>query len=124
MTMVAALLSTGSLLAQTTIASLGFEQTDEKGKSSAYALTPGLSQFGDFVNVKDVDSWSEQSSEDVNSGEFALRAENGVTAGNSWDRGFKIAQLPLKENTPYRVSFWIKADGTYVDDEGVKNPRS
>lgn len=118
MTMVAALLGTGSLLAQTTIASLGFEQTDAKGKSSAFALTPGLSQFGDFVNVKDVDSWSEQSSEDVKSGEFALLADNGITAGNSWDRGFKIAQLPIKENTPYRVSFWIKADGTHVDGEG------
>ena len=116
MTMVAALLSAGSLFAQTTIASLGFESGDEKGKSSAYALTPGLSTFGDWVNVKDGDFWDEKSTRDKKSGEFALSAENGLDAGNSWDRGFKIANLPIKENTPYRVSFWIKAEPTYNDE--------
>lgn len=111
----------GSLFAQTTIATLGFEAGDEKGKSSEYALTPGESKFGDFVNVKDEDSWDEECTDEPKSGQFCLFAENGATAGNSWDRGFKIAKLPIKENTPYRVSFWIKADGTYTDDEGVKN---
>lgn len=121
LTMVAALLSAGSLRAQTTIATLGFESGDEKGKSSAYALTPGLSMYGDWVNVKEEDQWNEQFSIDKKSGEFSLFAANGMEAGNSWDRGFKIANLPIKENTPYRVSFWIKADPVYSDDTGVKN---
>ena len=119
--LVSALMGASSLQAQTTIAQLGFESGDATGKSSSYALTPGLSTFGDFVNVKAADEWTEQSSEDKVSGEFALLAKNSSEAGNSWDRGFKIAQLPIKENTPYRVSFWIKADPNYTDDDGVKN---
>lgn len=121
LTLAAALMGAGSLFAQTTIATLGFEDGDDKGKSSEYALTPGESKFGDFVNVKDEDSWVEECTDEPKSGQYCLFAENGATAGNSWDRGFKIAKLPIKENTPYRVSFWIKADGTYTDDEGVKN---
>ena len=121
LTMVAALLGASSLWAQTTIATLGFESGDEKGKSSAYALTPGLSAFGDWVNVKEDDVWNEQYTEDKKSGEFSLFAQNDFEAGNSWDRGFKIAKLPIKENTPYRVSFWIKAEPTYTDETGIKN---
>ena len=118
LTLVAAMMGTGSLFAQTTIATLGFEDGDAKGKSSAYALTPGMSKFGDWVNVKDEDSWDEECGDEPKSGLYCLYAENGASAGNSWDRGFKIAQLPIKENTPYRVSFWIKAEPTY---EGGNN---
>lgn len=121
LTLAAALMGAGSLFAQTTIATLGFEAGDDKGKSSEYALTPGESKFGDFVNVKDEDSWDEECTDEPKSGQYCLFAENGASNGNSWDRGFKIAKLPIKENTPYRVSFWVKADGTYTDDEGVKN---
>ena len=105
---VAALMGASSVQAQTTIASLGFEAGDAKAKSSQYALTPGKSIFGDWVNVKDEDAWDEQYTGEVKSGEFALHAENADPDGNSWDRGFKIAQLPIKESTPYRVSFWVK----------------
>ena len=117
----AAIMSTSALKAQTTIATLGFEDSDEKGKSSQFALTPGLSKFGDFVNVKEADLWEEQSTEDHVSGNYALFVQNCLEAGNSWDRGFKIAQLPIKENTPYRVSFWIKAEPDYMTDEGTKS---
>ncbi len=113
--------ATMSAQAQTTIVSLGFEQGDATGKSSAYSLTPGLSTYGDWVNVKDGDVWNEQFADDVKSGEYAFQAVNGSTTGQTWDRGFKIAGLDIKENTPYRVSFWVKADPTYSNDEGTKN---
>ena len=107
------LMSAASMQAQTTIVSLGFEPGDVKGQSSAYSLTPGLSEFGDWVNVKDVDLWDEKSQDEVHSGEYALYADNYECdpAAQSWDRGFKIAKLPIKDNSAYRVSFWIK--GTY-----------
>jgi len=104
-----------------TIVSLGFEEGDATGKSSQYSLTPGLSKYGDWVNVKDVDQWNEAYAEDARSGEYAFQAVNGETAGQSWDRGFKIAGIDIKENTPYRVSFWIKADPTYEEDGTAKN---
>ncbi|MBO7569016.1 MAG: hypothetical protein J6T11_01505 [Bacteroidaceae bacterium] len=76
-----------------------------------------------------VDVWNEQYSEEVHSGSFALQAVN--TDGyvylhdadndhpepyltdyvfQAWDRGFKIAQLPIQEDKSYRVTFWIKGD--------------
>ena len=121
--MAAAWLGASSLQAQTTIATLGFENGDVEGRSSAYALTPQLSKFGDFVNVKEDDQWVEQSSDDSKSGEFSLLADNCSEAGNTWDRGFKIAKLSIKENTPYRVSFWIKAEPEYMDqvEGGMKS---
>lgn len=118
---VAALMGVSSMQAQTTIATLGFEDGDATGKSSQYALTPGLSTFGDWVNVKDVDLWNEKFADEALSGSYCFQGVNGSIAGNTWDRGFKIAQLPIKENTPYRVSFWIKADPVYTDDESTKN---
>lgn len=109
MTIAAGLLALSQVSAQTTIATLGFESGDEKGKASQYSLTPGLSAFGDWVNKKDVDQWSETFADDVHSGEYAFQAVNGeVEAPQSWDRGFKIANLPIKEETSYRISFWVK----------------
>lgn len=116
----AGLMGAVSVQAQTTIAKLGFEPGDEKFTTDM-ALTPGLGTFGDWVNVKDGDSWTEQNKDDVKSGEYALLADNGETAGQTWDRGFKIGNLPIKENTPYRISFWIKAEPSYIDESGEKN---
>lgn len=64
----------------------------------------------------------EQCNGDQVSGEYSLRAENDPSVeGYSWDRGFKIGNLPIKENTPYRVSFWIKADeSSYIDENGAE----
>lgn len=102
--------------AQTVIYQNGFENADkpEVGKySSKYAVTPGKSIWGDWVNPQDADIWTEQAKGDAHSGEYCFSAENGYKDGEaySWDRGFKIANLPIKENTPYRVSYWLKTNG-------------
>ena len=116
----AGLLASASMQAQTTIASVGFESGDQK-YTTELALTPGLGTLGDWVNVKDGDQWTEQYTSDKVSGEYAFHAENSSESGYSWDRGFKIGNLPIKENTPYRVSFWIKAEPTYIADDGERN---
>lgn len=117
--MAAGLMSFASMQAQTTIASLGFEPSDTK-YTTAGALTPG-GTFGDWVNVKEGDVWNEQYQGDQISGEYSFSAENTEEAGYSWDRGFKIGNLQIKENTPYRVSFWIKAEEpTYIDADGME----
>jgi len=115
--------SLGTVSAQTVIAKIGFEDADKNTKSSCeYALTPGKSQFGDWVNVKDADQWTEQSKDDVFNGEYSFQAQNSDEVGQTWDRGFKIANLPIKENTPYRVSFWVKANSSYLDENGNDTP--
>lgn len=91
---------------------VGFENAD-KEKAAAfhcqYALSPGVSEFGDWVNPhQDVDYWVEQSTDDVKNGDFSFLAQNDDNKMNPWDRGFKLANLPIKENTPYRMSFWVK----------------
>ncbi len=107
----AGLMASASMQAQTVVTSLGFEANDPKGQSTEWALTPGLSIFGDWVNVQDVDSWDEQSQEDVHSGSYALKAVNGDGGSEqSYFRGFKIAKLGIEENTAYRVSMWVNAN--------------
>ncbi len=97
--------------AQTKIATVGFEDGEVTGDQyrSKYRLSPEKGTIGDWVNVKEGDTWVEQSSTDAHSGEYALYAGNYASDETfSWDRGFKIANLPIKEHTSYRVSFWIK----------------
>ena len=141
----AGLMATASVQAQTVVASLGFEDSDTKGRSSEWAITPGKSIFGDWVNVKDqafmdnpankvttyndADVWNEKYSGEVHSGSYALQVvnSNGFKTlhdpddthpeeysvdynAATWDRGFKIAQLPIQQDKSYRVSFWIKGD--------------
>lgn len=101
-----------SMMAQAqNILSFGFEDAD-KGKDThcQYALTPDQSRLGDWVNVQEGDNWIEQSKEAAHSGEYGLQVLNTEVEGAelSWNRGFKIANLPVKENVPYRVSFWVK----------------
>ena len=118
--MAAGLMSFATVQAQTTIASVGFEPGDTK-YTTEDALTPG-GTYGDWVNVKETDYWDEQCNGDQVSGEYSLRAENDQSVeGYTWDRGFKIGILQIKENTPYRVSFWIKADEpSYIDVNGAE----
>lgn len=139
----AGLFASVSMQAQTVIASLGFEENDTKGRSSDWAITPGKSIFGDWVNVKDqefmdneannvnsydaVDAWNEKYSSETHSGSYAFQAVNTEGfkvfspteeepervvdyAAATWDRGFKIAKLPIQQDKSYRVSFWIKGD--------------
>jgi len=109
------LVSSISMNAQTTIASVGFETGDAK-YTTANAYTPG-GTYGDWVNRVDGDVWSETNT-NAHSGEYCMMLQNSSAAGNTWDRGFKIGNLHLKENTSYRVSFWVKAEPNYIDENG------
>lgn len=108
----AGLLASASMQAQvTTIASVGFESGDQK-YTTEYAYTPG-GTYGNWVNRQENDVWDEQSQDDVNSGEYAFSMQNDAEvagAGQTWLRGFTIGGLKLTENTPYRVSFWVKGE--------------
>lgn len=106
----AGLMATASVQAQTVVTSLGFEDSDTKGRSSEWAITPGRSIFGDWVNVLEGDAWNEEYTEETHSGVKALQAVNGEGAEESYNRGFKIAKLNIEENTAYRVSMWVKAN--------------
>ena len=109
--------------AQTTVASLGFEQGDSK-YTTAGAYTPG-GTFGDWINKAEGDEWNEQFGDDKHSGEFALQMQNATSlTGNTWDRGFKVGNLQLKDNTAYRVSFWLKAEAEYTNADGAQATRN
>ena len=102
---VAALMGVSSMQAQTTIATLGFEDGDATGKSSQYALTPGLSAFGDWVNVKDVDARE-------NAGDFRLHGiVNRRTACNRRKRnvGFerKLVFRNQADGKQERIAFKV-----------------
>lgn len=110
----AGLLCAASVQAQTTIASVGFEPGDSK-YTTEHAYTPG-GTFGNWVNKQDADTWTEPYTKLVHSGSNSLLMENSDSyAGNSWDRGFMVGNLKLTPNTSYRVSFWVRADGSYYD---------
>ena len=116
---VAALMGVSSMQAQTTIATLGFEDGDTK-YTTAGAYTPG-GTFGDWVNRLEGDEWTEAYADDVHSGNAAMQMVNDVAddgVGKTWIRGFKVGNLQLKENTAYRVSFWVKADHDFTNAEG------
>ena len=110
MLMAAGLMSLASANAQTVIYQQDFEQRpDENMYTSRYSLSPGASVYGDWVNVKDGDVWNEAYMDDFHSGEFCLQANNAeVETSYSWDRGFKIANLPIQEGKSYKVTFWVK----------------
>lgn len=91
------------------IVSFGFEDADKGNYHCQYALTPRPDGLGDWVNVHEGDTWTEQSEDAARTGKYGLQVLNSEEgSSNSWDRGFKLANLPIKENVPYRVSFWIK----------------
>jgi len=112
-----------SMQAQTTIATLGFETGDQKYTTSGSLSKKGT--FGDWVNPQENDTWTEQNQDGVHSGDYCLLAENAEGYdGQTWDRGFKIGNLQLKENTAYRVSFWLKVSrNTFsaAEDGSTKN---
>ena len=98
-----------SMFAQAQNISFGFEDADKGNYHCQYALTPRPDGLGDWVNVHEGDEWTEQSEAAAHSGKYGLQVFNSEEgSANSWDRGFKLANLPIKENVPYRVSFWVK----------------
>ena len=117
----AGLLCAASVQAQTTIASVGFEPGDAT-YTTKYAYTPG-GTYGNWVNKQDGDEWNEQNDGDSHSGDYSFLMNNSdAFTGNTWDRGFVIGNLSLKNNTSYRVSFWVKADETYYDSNTGNEP--
>ena len=98
-------------LANAQVAQVGFEDGDTQ-YTTKYALTPG-GLFGDWVNKDAHDTWQEPSNEDAHTGEYCFYM-NQFAGGssNTWDRGFKVGNLPLEDGTSYRVSFWVKASET------------
>ena len=108
------LISAASMQAQSPVVSLGFESGDQK-YTTEDAYTPG-GTYGDWINQAEGDVWTEPYADDKHSGEFSFRMQNAEDfEGNTWDRGFKVGNLQLKENTAYRVGFWVKADPTHFD---------
>ena len=108
----AGLLASASMQAQV-VSSLGFENSDPKERTSQWALNHQAGSFGDWVNKKDDDVWVENNEADVHGGEYAFMAVNAGEPGvhlNTWDRGFKyvLGDGVITENTPYRVTFWVK----------------
>ena len=103
---------TASMQAQTVVAQLGFEDGEKEGAfKTEYSLSPELGTYGDWVNYKESDEWSEKCNTDAHSGEYCFMAANTGAMGWSWDRGFKMS-FPMKTETAYRVSFWAKIDPT------------
>ena len=102
------------------VVSVGFE-SGEKTYTTPWALTPG-GTFGDWVNKQDQDNWDEKCTDAPHSGEYCMMLDNtnpvieNQFLGNSWDRGFKIGRIPLKDNTPYRVSFWVRAEPAWYNN--------
>ena len=112
---------TASMQAQTVVAQLGFEDGEEVGKfKTEYSLSPELGTYGDWVNYKETDEWSEKCKDDPHSGEYCFMAANTGEVGQTWDRGFKLS-FPMKLETPYRVSFWAKIDPSYSGADGTGN---
>jgi methionine-rich copper-binding protein CopC len=110
------LISAASMQAQTTVVSLGFEAGDQK-YTTEEAYTPG-GTYGDWVNRNEADEWTEPYAGDNHSGEYSFRMYNTEDLeGNTWDRGFKVGNLQLEDNTAYRVSFWVKADPSHFNAE-------
>lgn len=107
------LVSMGLTSVQAQVAKLGFEDGDEMyhhKDSAAFA-----SFYGDHINLDKADQWDEKYTTDVHAGQYALRAFNCDTVqGQTWLRGFKMRNLNIEPETSYRVSFWIKANPTYV----------
>ena len=114
------LISAASMQAQTTVVSLGFESGDQK-YTTEDAYTPG-GTYGDWINRNDADEWTEPYAGEQHSGEYSFRMVNTEDLeGNTWDRGFKVGNLQLEDNTAYRVSFWVKADPSHFNaDTGVE----
>lgn len=111
------------------VAKLGFEDGDDV-YTTPYSLTALVDRpswwadntnvngpdvgfyYGDWVNYKEGDEWNEKCDYFPHSGEYCFVADNNGSKQNPWDRGFKIGLEGVKEETPYRVSFWVKVDPT------------
>lgn len=115
--MVAILATFGMTARAQVVTSLGFEAGEKQffdPDSTQFA-----SFFGDHINLHGEDVWDEKCTE-ARTGSNALKAANSnKVKGNTWDRGFKMRGLDIKPQTPYRVSFWVKAAPEYTMEDGT-----
>ena len=106
------------------ILKIGFESDEPKGVYTTADSTQFAGFFADHINLQEDDMWNEQGT-DAHSGEYALEVDNTNTyKGNPWDRGFKIRNIKLEDNTSYRVSYWVKADPQYEASDGSRGNTS
>lgn len=120
--MVTALSAFGMMAQAQVVATLGFEDGDKQ------FYNPDSAQFATFyadhINLMPGDVWDEKCT-DAHSGTYALKAANSNTEkGQTWYRGFKMRNLEIKPQTPYRVSFWVKAASEYTMEDGTKGETS
>ena len=112
-----ALMLAGAANAQQVL-KIGFEANESKGVYTTKDSTQFAGFFADHINLQAGDVWNEASTE-AHTGSAALEVNNsGIAAGNPWDRGFKIRNISLEPATSYRISYWVKADPTYITDDG------
>lgn len=120
--MVTALSAFGMMAHAQVVATLGFEDGDKQ------FYNPDSAQFASFyadhINLHGEDVWDEKCT-DAHSGAYALKAVNSnKVKGNTWDRGFKMRGLEIEPQTPYRVSFWVKAAPGYTLEDGTTGETS
>ena len=69
-----------------------------------------------YINTQTGDV-RELTSDDAHSGTQSLHFFNSAdVAGNNWQRAIKFRNLPIEENTAYRLSFYLKGSNTYTVD--------
>lgn len=98
-------------MAQTFPIKMGFEPADKADwYHCKYANYVGDNQYGDWVNPNfENTSWDEQNQENVKNGEYSFLLK-GEEKKNPWDRGFKLANVPIQDGKSYRMSFWVKGE--------------
>lgn len=88
-------------------------QQDFSAEQTAQATDPG---YYEFINLQEGDKWG------IN--EAALLMENSdqfPCTNQTWQRGIKFRNLPIKEKTLYKMSFDINPMDTPVDAETFTN---
>ncbi len=103
---------------------IGFEASETKGQYATADDPEQAGFFADHINLQAGDVWDEAGT-DAHSGEYALLVQNANDfQGNTWHRGFKIRNVALEPGTSYRVSYWVKADATYMMADGTSGNTS
>lgn len=99
---------TTAMAARAQVFTQGFEE-----EQSADTTVVGWYQY---INTLTGDV-RELTSDDAHSGSQSLHFFNSAdVAGNNWQRAIKFRNLPIEENTAYRLSFYLKGSNTYTVD--------
>ena len=106
------LLTLGLLLGSVTAMNA---QVLQEGFNGEQTKSPTDVGWYEFINNQEGDT-REITTTTVNSGEGAMHFYNTLVDTTNWRRAIKFRNLPLKENTSYRVSFYLCGDNTYTID--------